>query len=1087
MSTSPVNYAANSEPSGFEFNEKYLSQIPALQQLITLGYQYLTPEQALAERGGRSANVILEGVLRQQLKKINRINYKGGEYLFSEENIQTAIQKLKNIKFDGLQKTNESIYDLITLGSAMEQTIEGDSKSFTLNYIDWKTPSNNSFHVVAEFSVERARSTDTVRPDIVLFVNGIPFSVIECKSPKVDVEQAVSQNIRNQGDDYIPRLFTYVQQVLAVNKNAAQYATAGTPKKFWGVWKEQEDKPADVNKGVNTTLEEDTKAQLFSGEFAVARPFFDALEAEGKRLVTEQDNAIHSLCRPERLLDLVYRFTLFDGGIKKVARYQQYFVIKATIARIKRLTNKGNGAKENRQGGVIWHTQGSGKSLTMVMLTRAMALEPQLINPRIILVTDRDDLDKQLGNTFAACGLSRERATSGRNLVKHLKNKVGLITTLIHKFDKGWVAEKFVDESHDIFVLVDESHRTNFGSLAARMRQMLPNACFLGFTGTPLLKKEKNNFAKFGGLIEPHYTIKQAVADEAVLPLLYEGRHIEMEQNQSAIDLWFERHTADLSKEQKADLKKKYARAEMLNKADQVIYMRAFDISEHFRANWQGTGFKAQLVAPGKQAALKYQEFLQDIGIVTTEVVISGPDTREGHDEVDEGPTDEVGKFWDKMMKRFGSEEEYTKQIINQFKYGDDPEILIVVDKLLTGFDAPRNTVLYLCRTLREHTLLQAIARVNRLYEGKEFGYIIDYASVLGELDKALTMYEAFEGFDEDDLAGTLTSINEEVFKLPQRYSDLWDLFKAVKNSKDEEAYEVLLADDELREDFYECLSAYSKSLAIALSSEQFIMSSDEKKLQTYKNDLKRFQNLKAAVKLRYAEAIDYRDYEPKIKKLLDTHIQANEVTQLNEPVNIFDEKMFTAVKEEQGVYQAKTTASKADTIAHATKRSISENMDEDPAFYEKFSKLIQAAIDDFKAKRISDLEYLNRVIDIRNKVATKQHDDMPDCIRENDEACAYFGLIKPQFQQVATRNELDDAQLDAIAAQTSLAIQKIIDAYWKVDFWDDADVQKTAMNDIDDFLYDEVKEQYGVTLSLEQMDEIIEKTMQIAKHRRHS
>lgn len=439
MSTPPVNYDTNSEPSGFEFNEKYLSQIPALQQLINLGYQYLTPEQALAERGGRSANVILEGVLRQQLKKINRINYKGGEYLFSEENIQTAIQKLKNIKFDGLQKTNESIYDLITLGSAMEQTIEGDSKSFTLNYIDWKTPSNNSFHVVAEFSVERARSTDTVRPDIVLFVNGIPFSVIECKSPKVDVEQAVSQNIRNQGDDYIPRLFTYVQQVLAVNKNAAQYATAGTPKKFWGVWKEQEDKPADVDKGVNTVLDEDTKAQLFSGEFAAARPFFDALEAEGKRLVTEQDNAIHSLCRPERLLDLVYRFTLFDGGIKKVARYQQYFVIKATIARIKRLTNKGNGAKENRQGGVIWHTQGSGKSLTMVMLTRAMALEPQLINPRIILVTDRDDLDKQLGNTFAACGLSRERATSGRNLVKHLKNKVGLITTLIHKFDKaGW-------------------------------------------------------------------------------------------------------------------------------------------------------------------------------------------------------------------------------------------------------------------------------------------------------------------------------------------------------------------------------------------------------------------------------------------------------------------------------------------------------------------------------------------------------------------------------------------------------------------------------------------------------------------------
>ena len=256
--------------------------------------------------------------------------------------------------------------------------------------------------------------------------------------------------------------------------------------------------------------------------------------------------------------------------------------------------------------------------------------------------------------------------------------------------------------------------------------------------------------------------------DKAVLPLLYEGRHVEMVQNQSAIDLWFDRHTSDLNKKQKADLKKKYARAEMLNKSDQVIYMRAFDISEHYRANWQGTGFKAQLVAPSKAAALKYHEDLKYIGYVISEVIISAPDTREGHEEVDEGPIDQVGKFWDKMMKRFGSEDEYTKQIINQFKHGEEPEILIVVDKLLTGFDSSKNTVLYLCRTLREHTLLQAIARVNRSNKGKDFGYIIDYASVLGELDKALTMYEAFEGFDEEDLAGTLTSINIEVRMLAQ-------------------------------------------------------------------------------------------------------------------------------------------------------------------------------------------------------------------------------------------------------------------------------------------------------------------------------
>lgn len=1077
MTLKVLTYGENNM-SGFKFDEEYLSQIPALQQLIKLGYEYLKPEQALIERGGRTANILLEGILRNQLKKINRIYYKENEYLFSEENIQSAIQKLKNIRYDGLQRTNEIIYDLLTLGTALEQTIDGDSKSFNLNYIDWKNPFNNVFHVTPEFAVERNRSTETARPDIVLFVNGIPFCVLECKSPKVEVEQAISQSIRNQGDDYISRLFTYVQLVVAVNKNAAMYATAGTQKKFWGLWKEQKDRDVEIDKSINIPLKSIQKDTLFSGEFAVARQYFDELEYEGKRLITEQDRSIYSLCCPERLLELAYHFTIFDGGIKKIARYQQFFVVRSTLDRIKRVD-----AQSQRKGGIIWHTQGSGKSLTMVMLARSMVLDSELQNPRIILVTDRDDLDKQLGNTFTACGLSKERAKSGRNLVKHLKNKVGIITTIINKFDKGWVAEKFEDTSSDIFVLVDESHRTNFGSLAARMRQMLPNACYLGFTGTPLLKKEKNNFAKFGGLIEPHYSIKQAVADEAVLPLLYEGRHVEMEQNKAAIDLWFDRHTINLTIEQKADLKKKYARADELNKADQVIYMRAFDISEHFRENWQGTGFKAQLVAPTKLSALKYHQFLNEIGLVSSEVIISSPDTREGHEEVDEGPTDEIGKFWNKMMKRFGSEEEYTKQIINQFKYGEEPEILIVVDKLLTGFDAPRNTVLYLCRKLKEHTLLQAIARVNRLHEGKEFGYIVDYASVLGELDKALTMYEAFEGFDEEDLLGTLIPIKEEIAKLPQKYSDLWDLFKSVKNSKDEEAYEVLLADDELRDEFYDRLSEYSKILGIALSSEHFIMGIDEQKLRNYKNDLRRFQNLKAAVKLRYAESIDYRDYEPRIKKLLDTHIQASEVTKLNEPVNIFDEATFNMVKEAQGVYTTQTTASRADTIAHATKRTITEKMEEDPAFYAKFSKLIQDAIDDFRARRLSDLEYLNKVTDISNKVVTKQHDDVPDSIRDNDEACAYFGLVKPYFMNY---DDLSLEKINLISSETALAIVDIIDNQWKVDFWDDSDAQKSAINDIDDFLYDKVKDRYGLSLSLEQMDEIIEKTMQVAKNRRH-
>ena len=1072
------NHAAE---RSFRFDEKYLSQIPALQVLVNLGYQYLTPAETLAARGGKAGNVLLEEILREQLKKLNRIQHKGGSYLFSEENIQSAIQRLKNVKYDGLLKTNEAVYDLLTLGVALEQSIEGDLKSFTLNYVDWRNPGNNVYHVAAEFAVERTRSVETCRPDVVLFVNGIPFAVIECKSPKVEVAQAISQTIRNQRDEYIPRLFTYVQTVMAVNKNEARYATTGTPAKFWSKWKEDL-ADAELAPLLERPLPESVKASLFDLAFSELGVREEIAPYLVGRQVTEQDRALYALCRPERLLEMAWAFTVFDGGVRKIARYQQVFAIREVLARVKQTDDSGK-----RRGGIVWHTQGSGKSLTMVMLARALALEPAIRNPRIVLVTDRVDLDKQLGNTFAACGLSPDRAESGRHLVELVSDgKAHIVTTLVHKFDKALAYKKFSDASPDIFVLVDETQRTQLGGYSARMRQMFPNACYIGFTGTPLLTREKSDVAKFGGVIHT-YAIDQAVADGAIVPLLYEGRMVELEQNQAAIDIWFERHTQGLTDQQKTDLKKKYARAEMLNKAEQVIYMRAFDISEHYRQNWQGTGFKAQLVAPNKAAALRYKAFLDELGAVTSEVIISPPDEREGFDEIDaEESTDAVVAFWQRMMKRYGSEEDYNKQIVNAFKFGDEPEILIVVDKLLTGFDAPRNTVLYLARRLKDHSLLQAIARVNRLYEdesgskAKDFGYIIDYVGVLGELDQALTTYSALEGFEAADLEGALTSIHEETKALPQRHAELWDLFKTVKNRQDEEAFEQLLANDKLRADFYERLSAYAKTLAIALSSERFITETPEQKLRAYKNDLKRFVNLKAAVKLRYAESVDYRDFEPRIQKLLDTHISASEVVQLNAPVNIFDEAAFQKVVEEQGAGSEKNLGAKADMIAHATRRAINERLEQDPAFYEKFSRLIQQAIDDYRAKRLSDLEYLQRVTEIKEAVVSRKGDDLPPALNGDADAAAVYGLLRP----FVANHLSDDEQAQNTAAEAAMAVWDIFRHNRKVGYWDDLDAQRRTMNEIDDYLYDEVKGARGIALSTDEMDEIIEKTMQLARHR---
>lgn len=1060
----------------FAFNEKYLSQIPALQLLINLGYTYLLPAEALEERQNKKSNVILENILTKKLKQLNKINFKGKEYLFSEENIQTAVQKLKNIKYDGLVYTNEQIYDLITLGTSLEQTIDGNKKSHSLQYIDWHDWENNDFHVTAEFSVERTRSSETARPDIVLFVNGIPFTVIECKKSAIDVEEAVSQNIRNQLENYIPKLFIYTQLIIATNKNHVKYGTTGTSSKFWSVWHEKNIDKKIIYTLINTPLKIEAKQKLFSTqEFNKARYYFDELAATGRE-TTEQDVSLYSLCRPDRLLDLTYQFIVFDGGVRKIARYQQYFAVKKILDRIQEFEPEGR-----RKGGVVWHTQGSGKSLTMVMLAKALALDPNISKPRIILVSDRKDLDKQLKDTFISCDLEPQQAKSGRHLLELLEaDKTSIITTIINKFAAALNVRKFKKDSANIFILVDESHRTQYGKLHPKMKQMFPKGCYIGFTGTPLTEKEKNTANKFGGIIDK-YTIKEAVGDKAVVPLIYEGRHGELEINNKPLDNWFDRYSKGLTTKQKIDLKKKYSRASNFSKAEQVVFSRAFDLSEHYRQNWQGTGFKAQLVAPDKRTALQYQKFLDEFGYVSSEVIISAPDSKKDKDDPKKEKSDELVEFWNDMMERYGSEKEYNDRIIESFKKGDKPEILIVVDKLLTGFDAPVNTVLYITRTLKKHTLLQAIARVNRLYANdetgatKEFGYIIDYEGVLEELEKALAKYSSWQGFDAEDLEEILTKLNNTISKLPQERKDLLDIFKTIKNKQDEEAYERLLADEKIRDDFYEQLARFSKTLAISLSSEEFITETPEAEIKDYERDLKRFQNLKAAVKLRYSDSVDYRDIEPKIRKLLDIHLGASEVTQIVEPVNIFDDLAFS-----RAIARQKSRASQADFIASLTKRTITEKMDEDPAFYRKFSQLLQQAIDDYRDRRISEADYLNKAREVRQAVVTHQDREVPEAIDGDGDALAYWGLIKPFFTPYIS----DPKTLEKISVDAALAILQIVRENIIVDWVNNAEIKKGMMNAIDDYFYDVVCNEHHIDLSSEEMDAIIDRSLNLATKR---
>jgi len=1058
------------------FKEDHISQVPALLLLQKLGYRYLNPAEAVAARGGRLGAVLLEKVLAEQLRAINSISFKGREYPFSEGNILAAVQALKDVADDGLVPTNEKVYDLLCLGKSMQQSIDGDTKSFQLDYIDWKHPGNNAYHVTEEFEVARSGSHEVRRPDLVLFVNGIPLAVIECKRPdkKDAIDVAVSQHIRNQQRDEIPHLFFYAQLLLGVSKNEAKYATVGTPARFWSRWKElapPEDAEATLRELVTTPLTENELDRIFSSRKEWADEEREAY-ATITRKVTPQDRALYALCGPERLLELTFRFILFDAGEKKIARYQQYFCVQKILKRVRELQADGR-----RKGGVVWHTQGSGKSLTMVMLAEALALESGIDNYKIVLVTDRVDLDDQIYKTFHHCGTQPVQARTGRHLAKLLKeNKVRIITTVIDKFVLAVSKGAVHDENPDIFVLVDEGHRGQYGELHATMRKAMPNACFIGFTGTPVMKKDKNTIDRFGGIIDT-YTIDQAVKDEAVVPLLYEGRHVDQKVDRESVDAWFDRVTRDLSDAQKTDLKKKFASADQLNAAEQKVMRIAWDVSVHFQDNWQGTAYKAQLVAQRKAIALLYKRFLDEFGMVSSEVLISGPDDREGEEDVHEKSGDVVKAFWKKMMAKYGSEKEYNRQVISAFRNAEEPEIIIVVDKLLTGFDAPRNTVLYLTRKMEGHALLQAIARVNRLYDGKDFGYIIDYRGVLQSLDKALDIYGQLSEFDQeglDDLCTALTDVDAEIRKLPQRHSDLWDLFKTVRNTMEEEAYEQLLADQAARDRFYERLSAFARTLGVALSSSSFLETTPQKKIDRYKSDLRFFMALRASVRRRYAETVDFKEYEARIQKLVDQHVGAGEVEKITELVNIFDADAFAKEVEKLG-----STASKADTIAYRTRKTISERMKQDPAFYRRFSEMLEEAIRAFRQQRLSDAGYLKKVTEIAEKVRNRTGDDIPDALAHHEVAKAFFGVLKEVFVKAVG----EDADLRDVSSSASLAIDEIVKENRIVNWTQNPDVQNRMMHAIEDYLF-ELKDQQGLDLTFEDIDRILDMVIEIARVR---
>lgn len=1065
------------------FREDAASQIPALQLLMKLGYTYLTPEEALVARGGKMTSVLLEEVLRHQLKKINSIqrSTRGLVTYFSDANIEAGIQALKDLPFqDGYIAACEAAYNRITLGKALEQSIDGDKKSFTLQYIDWDRPENNVYHVCEEFAVTRAGRMDSYRPDIVLFVNGIPLCIIECKRPdmKEPLSQAISQHIRNQMEDGIRSLYAYGQLLMALACFSAKYATTDTKSEFWASWKEETNgQESEVNTRqqlldlVNTPLTAAQKAKLYTDRLSWDRSQMDAREGNLVQ-VSVQDEYLYYLCRPVRLLLLLKDYILFEGGTyKKIARYQQFFTIEHITERIQQIENG------RRKGGVIWHTQGSGKSLTMAMLARR--IHQTVRNAKIILVTDRIDLDTQITRTFSRVDIPVHHAKTGVQLVSLLQSKSdAVVTTIINKFQSA--VERLAREntstflgsdgagleSPDIFVLIDEGHRTQYGTLNVKMQKVLPNACFLAFTGTPLMKKEKSTATKFGGLIAPAYTIRQAVDDGAIVPILYEGRHAMQDVNQAAIDKGFSYVSEDLNKYEQADLKKKYSQAGLVKKTEQRIDEIARNITEHFYKNWgvdktgERSGFKGIVVTPDKATAIKYKKTFDLIGKVTTEVVISAPDNREGNEDPHEEPRDDVVKYWRQQETKWGKN--FEERLINSFKTTDYPELLIVVDKLLTGFDEPRVVVMYLCRALRGHTLLQAIARVNRVAAGKDWGYIIDYEGIIGELDEAMNVYASLEGFEAADLEGTVSDIQKEIARLPQAHSAMVDLFKTLPNKLDIVSYAALLADEALRDEFYEKFSHFARLLKLATASIEWDQDTQDKIKERYRNDLRFYTALRNAVVQQYSDKIDFKQYEKQLQKLLDQHVTTDEIIRLTEQVSIMDTEAFEAEVEKIIGDRAK-----AETIASRTAKHISQRMGEDPVFYKKLSELIAQTIADLRAQRLSEAEALKQIRTYRDQAIHKNSEDIPAHLRGSEATIAFYRLGQ-------SLGRLTQEQSVQFARQTD----QIIRDYLVVDWQTKLDVLRKMNFYIGEYAIDEL------SLPIDAAEQLAEQSMEIAKLR---
>ena len=954
-------------------------ELPALNQLQSLGWIYVEGSALSSEESEERKSfkdVVLEKRLSRSIKQINP--------WINDENLRKVVRDLTRTHFTNLIEANQSNWQELTQYISVFQDLGQGNKGQTVKIIDFDHPENNEFLCTNQFKVSGIKQN--IIPDIVLFVNGLPLAVIECKSPYITnpMEEGIDQlmryaNRRNPKDDEgAEKLFHFNQLMVSTHRDKARVGTITSRIEHFLEWKD---------------------------------PYPLKVEEVGAE-PSSQDILIAGMFSKTNFLDLIQNFTVFepvDGRtIKKIARYQQFRAVHKTIDRIK------TGRTRKDKSGVIWHTQGSGKSLTMVFLTIKMRRDESLRDYKLVFLTDRIQLDNQLSATFSnAQNETVYHADSVIDLKEILqKDASDVVIAMVQKFQESVDDFDFpvLNESDKIILLADEAHRTQYGTLGAAINTALPHAPKIAFTGTPLIKSQQTT-NEFGSYIDT-YTIEQAVKDGSTVQILYEGREAQVKVTGDSLDSLFDEYFSDKTDEEKTAIKRKFGTERAVLEAPQRIRRVCIDILKHYREHILPNEFKAMIVTSSRRAAITYKEQLDKLESPESTVIISGDHNDE---QIFWEYTD--GTKQKKQIKDF-------KKPLGAGKDQSNLSILIVKDMLLTGFDAPIAQVMYLDRKLTDHNLLQAIARVNRTNKNKFSGYIVDYFGLSDYLTEALDM------FSTEDVAGALKDLKDEIPKLKNAHTRVMQHFKGM-DLNDEDGCILSLEDEVNRQNFQMDFQSFSKQMDIVLpnpSANPFLF------------DLKRLGKISIGARNLFRdEQLNITGAGEKVRQLIEEHVYSTGVDPKIPPVDLLAKNF----KEKVNLH--KTSRAKASEIEHAIKHHIKINLEEDPEYYKSLSDRLKDIIRKNEEKWD---ELVQLLLDFRDTVETNRKEQAED-LGLTDTEYAFHNILMAEITKKAGDEAVDEETHEKVKSVVHSLVQMMDEATAIVGFFEKWDEMKRVRRDI--------------------------------------